>query len=57
MKTFVLFSNGWPPPTFGLGLKKRPNFLKFSENWWNWAGPNSETAEFTVHCFKISKKR
>jgi hypothetical protein len=36
--------------------KKGLNFLKFDENRWNRAGPNSKTAEFTVHCFKISKK-
>jgi hypothetical protein len=31
--------------------------LKFGENRWNWAGPISKTAEITVHCFKISKKK
>jgi hypothetical protein len=31
-------------------------YFKFSENRWNRAGPNSKTANFTVHCFKISKK-
>jgi hypothetical protein len=32
------------------------NFLKFDGNQWNWAGPNSKTAGFTVHYFKISEK-
>jgi hypothetical protein len=41
---------------FNQGYKNRPNFLKFGENWWNRAGPNFKTAEFTVHCFKISEK-
>jgi hypothetical protein len=26
------------------------------ENWRNRAGPNSKTADFTVHCFKILEK-
>jgi hypothetical protein len=38
------------------GYKNRPNFPKFGENRRNRAGPNSKTAEFTVHCFKISEK-
>jgi hypothetical protein len=36
--------------------KNRPNFLKFGENRWNRIGPIFKTAEFTVHCFKISEK-
>jgi hypothetical protein len=38
------------------GYKNRPNFLKFGENRQNRVGPNSKTAEFIVHCFKISEK-
>jgi hypothetical protein len=39
------------------GYKNLLNFLKFSENRWNRVGLNFKTVEFTVHCFKISKKK
>jgi hypothetical protein len=38
------------------GYKNLSNFLKFSENRWNQVGLNFKIVEFTVHCFKISKK-
>jgi hypothetical protein len=38
------------------GYKKWPNFLKFSENRRNRAGPNLKTAENIVRCFKILEK-
>jgi hypothetical protein len=38
------------------GYKNRPNILKFGENRWNWAGLNSKTVKFIVHCFKIIEK-
>jgi hypothetical protein len=49
-----------PGPTVPLrvpiGLKNRPVFLKITENRWNRTDLNLKTAEFTVHCFKISEK-
>jgi hypothetical protein len=52
----VLRQDGFVFPQVTAGLKNRLNFPKFGENRRNRGGPNSKTAEFTVHCFKISKK-
>jgi hypothetical protein len=46
-----------PPVTRLQGYKNRSIFLKITKNQWNRTGSNLKTTEFTVHCFKISKKK